>query len=423
MSSLNNLRAWTRRVNPLALLIVTIALAVLGTLAFGVLILNLPERDIQPLIVFMSITGIVTTVTSYLLYRFGLLHLFQSLRWALMAIIVFTVALVLLNVWVVARFTFVDVHYVQLTTTLLLFAGLTAISFGFFVSRAMTDRLSALSEATARLAGGDLKTRCAVGGHDEISRLGQAFNEMAASLQAADDEKRALEEARRNLIAWVSHDLRTPLATMRLMIESMADGVVHDEATVNRYFTTTLSEINHLSRLIDDLFELTQLDVGHLQLDKQPASLRDLLSDTIGTLAEKAAKRDIALTGEIGAGIDVVPMAPDKIQRVLYNLVTNAITYTPRGQRITLDARRQADCIQIDITNTGIVIPDDELPHLFTSFYRGEKSRAASDEGERGTGLGLAIARGFVEAHGGTIWARSGGDPARTTFSFTLPAV
>ena len=204
------------------------------------------------------------------------------------------------------------------------------------------------------------------------------------------------------------------------MIEAMLDGVVDDEATVKRYLDNSRAEVEHLSHLIDDLFELAQLDVGHLKLNLQQASIRDLISDTLGSMTAKADQHGITLIGEVSDDVDMIQMAPDKIQRVLTNLVDNAIKYARSGVSVTLRAWRSGDEIRIDIHNSGSFIPQDVLPRLFESFYRGEGSRTRGDDGARGTGLGLAIARGFIEAHDGRIWATSV-ESDGTTFSFTLP--
>ena len=202
----------------------------------------------------------------------------------------------------------------------------------------MTDRLSKLSDATQSLADRDFTTRLNIAGNDEIAQLASTFNAMARSLEEVEAQKQQLEQTRRDLTAWVSHDLRTPLASIRVMVEAMLDGVVDDEETVRRYLDNSSAEIEHLSSLIDDLFELAQLDVGHLQINIQPASLPDLISDTLGSMRLKAEQRGIELKGEVSDDIDIVLMAPDKIQRVLSNLVDNAIKYADSGLRVTLRA-------------------------------------------------------------------------------------
>ncbi len=416
------LRQWNQTLsdNPLIIFVSTLILPILGTIVIGIIIFDMPENEIQTLVTFMTLTGIMTSLLSYGFYRLGILELFSSLRWSILTVIALTVLMIFLNVWVIAQFTFIEAHYISLTSALLVFAGLTALTIGFFASKTMTDRLSQLTEATHELAEGNLTTRLKIPGNDEISQLATTFNMMAHNLQEVDEQKRQLEQTRRDLIAWVSHDLRTPLASMRVMLEAMADGVVTDEETVQRYMNTSLAEIEHLSHLIEDLFELAQLDVGHLQIDFHRASISDLISDTIGSMMVKANQQNITLKGEVDESLDLVRMAPDKIQRVLSNLVDNAIKYTPENESVTVRAYFQKNDVRIDIHNSGSYIPDDVLPRLFESFYRGERSRPQGDDGVRGTGLGLAIARGFIEAHGGHIWATSTKSEG-TTFSFTLP--
>lgn len=405
--------------NPILLFVLSLALALAGTVLFSAFVVQMPGNELQQLIYVMVGAGISTTMISYGLYRAGVLHWLRSLRWTLLLIVLFTVLLILVNMWVLAQLMLMESLYLPTTLTMLVFAGLTAMSFGFFVSKTLIDRLSKLNEAADNVARGDLSTRLDVQGNDEIAQLTRSFNIMARNLEAVDEEKRKLEKTRRDLVAWVSHDLRTPLTSMRVMLEAMADGIITDEETRTRYMKTSLAEIEHLSHLIDDLFEMAQLDVGHLQLDFQYASIGDLVSDTIGGMMPKARRKNITLTGSISSNIDLIYIAPDKIQRVLYNLVQNAITYTPSGERVTIRVSQVNGCTQVDVHNTGVHIPPKELDLLFQSFYRGEKSRKSTD-GERGTGLGLAIARGFIQAHGGKIWAESS-DKDGTTFSFTIP--
>ena len=435
--------------NPLLIFIMLLVIPIAGTLFSGLIMFDLPGGEVRQLVTFMTMTGMLSSLIAFALYRLGVLEWFRSLRWAVWTMIALMVLMIFLNVWVIARFTFREQHYLALTSVLLVFAGLSALTIGFFASKTMTDRLSKLTDATHALAGGDFTTRLNISGNDEIAQLAATFNSMARSLQEVDEQKRQLEQTRRDLTAWVSHDLRTPLTSMRVMIEAILDGVVQDQATVHRYLDNSRAEIQHLGHLIDDLFALAQLDVGHLTIDMQQASIKDLISDTLGSMRAKAGEHEIRLNGEVAPEIDMILMAPDKIQRVLTNLVDNAIKYTRAGETVTLRAyhsrsattkraaalthdnelaasagkesfEKSGNDIRIDIHNSGSYISQDVLPRLFESFYRGEGSRTRDDDGARGTGLGLAIARGFIEAHGGRIWATSA-EADGTTFSFTLP--
>jgi signal transduction histidine kinase len=306
-----------------------------------------------------------------------------------------------------------------LTTALLIFGGVIAAVSTLFVASTLRERIHDLSAAIKALATGNLETRLAVSGNDELAHLAHMFNQMVIALQELDQQKNQLEQTRRDLIAWVSHDLRTPLAAMRAMNEAMLDGVVNDPETINRYHRNTHNEIQHLSQLIDDLFELAQLNTGRLTLDRQMTSLHDLVSDTLSRIAARAAQSHITLSASVDPSVEMVYVAPDKIQRVLYNLLDNALQYTPPEGKVELKANRTPGKLKISIHNTGSHIAPDDIPHVFESFYRGEQSRAKTDQ-RRGTGLGLAIVRGFVEAHGGTIGVESRPDQG-TTFAFTLP--
>ncbi len=406
---------------PLITLIVSVFLALLGAMVVVIPTLNPPSQDIQLLVIFMTSSGLLTVLLAYALYRFGLVAWFRSLRWTLLATIVITVLLVFANVWVTAQLMFITLHDLVLTTGLLIFAAFIAVTFGFFISSAITESIAEMALATQRMAKGDFSTRVEVQGNDELAQLAEAFNAMARSLQEIEAQKQQLDQARRDLIAWVSHDLRTPLTSIRVMIEALTDGVVTDPETMSRYFENMQAEISHLSNLIDDLFELAQLDAGHLQMDWVQASLSDLISDTLGSMRTQAMQRQIDLQGHVETGVDPIYMAPDKVQRVLYNLLHNAIVYTPPAGKITLTARPDDnERVYVMVHNTGAEISSGDLPRIFESFYRGEPSRAKHGLGHRGAGLGLAIARGFVEAHRGKIWVESAPGEG-TTFTFTLP--
>ncbi|MYD10625.1 MAG: HAMP domain-containing protein [Chloroflexi bacterium] len=406
--------------HPLIIFLIVMAIPIAGALFSELVMFDLPGGEVEQLLAFMTLTGLMSSLLSFAFYRLGILEWFRSLRWAIWMVIALLVLMIFLNVWVIARLTFIQAHYLTLTSVLLVFAGLSALTIGFFASKTMTDRLSKLHEATQALAGRDFAVRLKISGNDEIAQLADTFNDMARNLEEVEEQKRQLEQTRRDLTAWVSHDLRTPLASLRVMIEAMLDGVVDDEATVRRYLDSSRAEVEHLSHLIDDLFELAQLDVGHLKLNMQQASIRDLISDTLGSMTAKADQNGITLVGEVSDDIDMIQMAPDKIQRVLTNLLDNAIKYAESGVSVTLRAWREGDDVRMDIHNSGSFIPQDVLPRLFESFYRGEGSRMRGNDGARGTGLGLAIARGFIEAHDGRIWATSV-EADGTTFSFTLP--
>ena len=246
--------------------------------------------------------------------------------------------------------------------------------------------------------------------------LGSSFNQMAAQLQTADQKQRELENLRRDLIAWISHDLQTPLASMRAVLEALSDGVVQDLETVNRYLSIAQRDVRSLSVLIDDLFQMAQLDAGGIPLDKADSSLSDLISDTLESFSELASRQNISLEGSADPKVDPVIMDTQRIGRVLNNLIGNALRYTPKGGMVEVRAQRAGSSVEVSVRDSGDGIRPEDIPNIFQSFYRGEKSRSRSTGG---AGLGLAIARGIVRAHGGEIRVES--KPGNTCFIFSLP--
>ena len=405
---------------PLIWLLVGMTIALIAALALLTVVINPPTEDLIQLFLFMGGSGIVTILLSYLFFRTGLYTQFPSLRWSLVSIVVITVLLTLLNIWVTAQLMFLSEHDLALTVSLLVFAGLTAVIFGIYIAGTITARIMHLSDAAQLIATGKLNTRLTVSGNDELAEFAHTFNWMAENLELADDEKQRVEKARRNLIAWVSHDLRTPLTSMQAMLEAIQDEVVIDPTTIHEYVGRSLSEVTNLSHLIDDLFELSKLDTGHMDTKFVSASITDLISDVVSNLMAKAERKHIKLHGEIEANIPAIIMASDKIQRVLYNLIDNAVQYTPVNGEITIKAYTKEEFVHVDIHNTGKAIEAHHLPMIFNHFYRIEESRTQSVDGQRSTGLGLAIAKAIVEMHEGTIGVTS--TPQKgTSFNFTLP--
>ena len=245
---------------------------------------------------------------------------------------------------------------------------------------------------------------------------------MVQQLEHSQVQRERLEASRRELIAAVSHDLRTPLASIRTMIEALNDGVVSDPETISRYLHTVQNETHHLTTLIDDLFELSQIDAGALKLHLEPTSLADLVSDALEAMAAQAHKKNVHLQGQVEGTPHRLPLDAARMQRVLDNLIQNAIRHTPSDGTVTLTVRGEPNSVQLTVSDTGEGIRESDLPHVFDRFYRGEPARTRDSQSvASGVGLGLAIARGIVEAHGGTISAMSApGEGA--TFRVVLPA-
>ena len=395
-------------------------IGVLVTLAGALIIFYLLMRpsmfEMEAMALFLSITAGISVLAGYGAYRAGWINRSPHISWTLIGGYALASVLTFLNVWMTARLMFASQHDLLLATVLLLFAGGIAMSLGYFMSAALNDNIAQLNAGAKAIARGQLDARVPVQGQNEMAELAQTFNEMAAQLQAADEKQREMETMRRNLVAWAGHDLRTPLASIQVMLEALADGVVADPETVQRYLQTAQRDVDTLSHLIDDLFDLAQFDAGGFQLDRHPTAVADLISNAIARFTALAVRRQLIITGEVlDSDIGLVDIDAQRIERVLDNLIGNALRYTPAGGEIAVRVGAIPEGVQIEVHDSGEGIPPEDLPHIFDQFYRGEKSRSRATGG---SGLGLAISKAIVEAHGGRIWATN---ETGANFYFTLP--
>jgi signal transduction histidine kinase len=330
----------------------------------------------------------------------------------------------LANVAAASVLMFLSWHDLGLLLLLLTFAAVISLAFGYLAATALTEQLDQLTRAADRLAEGDFAARVRLRGRDEMAHLAATFDHMAERLEAAFARERALEVSRRDLVAAVSHDLRTPLATTRAMIEAITDGVVSEPDEVQRYLGLMLHEVHHLSRLIEDLFELSHIESGALELRIEPVPLGELVASTLAAYDARARDRGIVLEQSVAATLPPVLADPSRLQRVLRNLVDNALDHTPPGGLVRVAAVASADepTARVCVADTGPGIAASERERVFERFYRGERSRQRSEatSGRVGAGLGLAIAQGLVLAQRGRIWvepAPAGG----AVFCFTVP--
>jgi signal transduction histidine kinase len=398
-------------------LLVGIAVIILISLVIFYYIMQPPMGDLGHMAQFLTITALISGLAGYAAYRFRWMERTPALRWALLGGYALASLLTFLNVWITARLMFASQHDLLLATILLIFAAGIAMVLGYFLSSTVTERIRRLDLAAREIQSGNLSVRIPVSGNDEVAGLARTFNQMAARLQEADANQQALESLRRDLVAWAGHDLRTPLTGVRVLVEALADGVISDSETSQRYLQLARKQIDHLSLLIDDLFQVSQLDAGGIPLNLEPASLADLISDTLENFSGQALQQNIVLSGSASPRIDPIKMDVQRIGRVLNNLLGNALRYTPAGGSVTVQAEALAGSIHVTVEDSGEGISANDLPHVFDRFYRGEKSR---NQATGGSGLGLAIAKGIVEAHGGKIGVESLPDKG-ARFYFTLP--
>jgi signal transduction histidine kinase len=278
-----------------------------------------------------------------------------------------------------------------------------------WVGRSLRHLISPVSnmiEATERVAGGDYSVRLAERGPQEAKSLAGAFNSMVARLETNEIQ-------RRNLLADVSHELRTPLTVIQGNLEGMIDGVYPAD---EQHLGSLLDESQMLSRLIEDLRILSLSESGTLQLRKEPTNLFLLINETLSVFKVQADAKNIKLDVSGSPGLPLLDLDPERIRQVIYNLIANAMRYTPDGEVVSVRMEFIPDGksgqVLVTITDSGPGIPADDLPHIFDRFYK------TRDSG--GMGLGLSIAKNLIEAHGGVIKAES--EPGKgLTIHFSLP--
>jgi signal transduction histidine kinase len=279
-----------------------------------------------------------------------------------------------------------------------------AVFAALVLARSITASLRRVGVASHELAAGELSARAPTGGPREIAELATSFNAMAAGLEQ-------LFDARRELVAWASHDLRAPIASLQAMLEAIEDGL----ASAKDYLPTLREQVRTLSMLVDDLFELARIDAGALTLELRRTRVAPLVRSALHLLRPEAEARGVALTAEVDERAEA-DLAPDKIERVLFNLVTNALRHTPSDGSVAVRVERREHDLLLSVEDTGEGLGAEAQSRMFERFWRADRARTGS-----GAGLGLAIARGLVEAHGGRIWAENrlqGG----ACVSFTLPS-
>ena len=350
---------------------------------------------------------------------FGSVHLKIGLTYSL------GLGVMLINLLMASVLMFISPHDLALLSVLVVFSTLVALGFGSFVARSMTGDLDQLVAAAEKVAAGDLTAQAQVRSGDEVEMLADTFNRMVRRLDEAEKREREAAEARRTLIAGISHDLRAPLTSMLAMVEAIEDGVIKDPAEVQRYLRLMRLEVQDLSQLAGDLFELTQLGDRQVTWQVEPGSLRDLISDTLGAMQMVARDKGIVLSGTVDPEVDPVLMNTRRMQRALYNLLDNGIRHTPAGGSVSVSAwplaREQA--VRVVVADTGFGIPASEIDTIFEPYQQGRSARAhghGHGHADGGAGLGLAIARGIIEAHGGAIGVESRmGEGSR--FVFVLP--
>ena len=335
-----------------------------------------------------------------------------SLRTEIVVLAVASTAIVVAAAAVTAQLMFIEVHDLQLLFVVLAFGLSLGITLAVTVARPLAEDLRRMEQAARRVASGDLSTTTGVVRPDELGRTAAAFDSMVAKLADVDRERLALETERREFLAAIGHDLRTPLAALQAAVEALEDGVARDPA---RYLRSMRSDVDALRHMVEDLFTLSTIEAGRYVMKFHPTDLGELIDETVDALHPTAASSGVTLSVPHP---EALPIAADDaaLRRVLRNLVDNAIRYAGDGGSVTLSGVRVGDTAVVSVRDSGPGFPALFVEQAFDSFSMVDPARRR-DSG--GAGLGLAIARGLVEGHGGIIQAFPG-PGGRVDFSLPI---
>ncbi|HUG85642.1 MAG TPA: HAMP domain-containing sensor histidine kinase [Euzebya sp.] len=326
---------------------------------------------------------------------------------------------------------FFDAHDLQVLFVVVAVGAVVSVIAALLLGERVGAASRSLGEVARRLGDPDGRNSPAedspiVGGMPEnliaeFRRLADQLEQTRCELDASRDRERATDKARRELVSWVSHDLRTPLAGIRAITELLEDDIVEDQDEIRGYYTTLRRESDKLAALVQDLFEVSRIEAGALRIDYTEINLEDLVADTLAGAIPVAEQRGVRLYAKVADPAATILGGLPEVSRVLRNLVSNAIRESADGGAVLVEAGLATTpagrCGFLAVQDTCGGIPTDVIDRVFEASYRGESARTPRSDG--GGGLGLAIARGFVQAHGGTISVGNVADGCR--FHVTLP--
>jgi len=343
----------------------------------------------------------------------------RSIVWQLALIVVVAIGSALAGVVAISQLMFISPHDREVVTIVMAASGLVAVLVALAVGGAIA-RWSEALRRDARLLDAHGSYVAEKRGPSELQALSEELARTSDRLEESRLRELQLESSRRELVSWVSHDLRTPLAGMRAMTEALEDGMAEDP---QRYHRQIRAEVDRMVRMVDDLFELSRIHAGVLTMAREPVALRDVVSEAIAGADPVARARSVRLGGRVEEGIEVIADA-DGLSRVMTNLIMNAIRHTPADGSVEIHARAVDDGVELSVTDECGGLSEEDMHRVFDVAWRGAPARTPDDSG---AGLGLAIVKGIVEAHRGVVRVENvphdeAGEPAGCRFLVTLPA-
>jgi signal transduction histidine kinase len=406
-----------RALTPFFVFIAILVGLYLVTLAIFWILARPTTLDLQIMTVVLAAAIAGVGVIGFIAFRLGWIHRMTRINDVILATYVLASLSALFIVWISARLLFIETYDVFVVTILMLFGGGVVVAFGYLQSSILAEKVAALSAAAEALALGRYHVRVEIEENDELIRLAGILNAMAAKLERADQRERQLSRLRRDLNAWIAYDLRVPMLSALTVVDSIAEGLVTDPDMFKRYLHIARRDLNALSNLIDDLNDMTQADITGIRLERAPTRLCDLIESTIEELTSVAAQKEVTLTSRCEANIPPVSIDARQINRVLNNLVGDAIQRVPRGGSVKLNAYPARSGALIEITDTYTGMRPEDVAAAIKLFFGEEDVRSQAEETAR---LRLALADVIVRAHGSQIRPQRLGDRGmRLVFALT----
>jgi len=329
-------------------------------------------------------------------------------------VVAIAVAPVLVALVIVSALMVLSDHGAVLVAAIVIAAGVVAAAGAKLVSNGILHDVETVRDGLRAVGRGERSVSIETTAGDELAELAQAANAMIADLRSEEAARDQSDRARRDLVAAVSHDLRTPITSLRLLAEAVGDDIVVDPETRRGYLTRMRTHIDALGALIDDLFELSRLEAGDISWSLERVPLHELVEETVEAMRVQAEAKGVAVVARVPDELAPARANPEKLQRVLFNLIQNAIRHTPADGSVVVRAEPVASGIEVEIADSGDGIAPEERERVFTAFYRAGVDAARTGDG---AGLGLAVSRAIVEAHGGRIWLAEGTQGTRVRFS------
>jgi signal transduction histidine kinase len=389
---------------------VTRSLAVV--VAAGVLSAALiwPVYGAHPALVTAALVAAISTVGLTCAHALAGRSSRASLRSRFVVVVATAVAVILASVLAAAELMFVSNHDALMISAIVLGAALVALRAAHVASSRLVAEVASIRDVLRAVGTGQRETRAHAGAACELAELAGAANTMIEQLASEEQRRDAADSARRNLVASISHDLRTPMTSLRLMVDAIEDDLV-DADTLARYLATMRTHLAALGSMIDDLFELSRLQAGDLEWSMRQVELGELVEETVAAMRVEAEAKGVAVAAELPRFLRPARGDPEKLQRVLFNLIRNAIHHTPADGSVTVRAEPAGEWVEVEVADTGDGIAAAARERVFEPFVRGEASRP-----QGGVGLGMAISRAIVEAHGGRIWVADSDVGTRVRF-------